>query len=159
MDKLDLGWGSKDRERFLLTLEVCNRELLYVLAVFGIIAVGCLSGLPSAATCFALEDAYTIALSFIGGFIGVLTIFGYLFLSSAEQAIKRGKIISSKLSKFGFACVLVPLVALFIAAISFLTVGSVENVRTAIEHCRSVGEAAARQDKIPLYRSVFGRPR
>ena len=159
VDELDLGRDSKeDREHFLLVLEVCKRGLLYVLALFVVIAAGCLSGLPSAVNCFALEDAYTTALSFIGGSVGVITIFGYLFLSYAEQAIKRGKIISSKLSKFGFACVLVLLVVLNILAISFLTGRGVQNVGTAIEHCRSVEEAAARQDKIPLHRTFFGGP-
>jgi hypothetical protein len=90
VDELDLR--SKDRESdFLFGLEVCKSGLLYVLAFFGIIAVGCLSGLPSA-TCFALDDAYTVALYLMGGLASVMTVLVYLAISTAEQWIKRGKL-------------------------------------------------------------------
>jgi hypothetical protein len=136
-------------------LEICKRGLLYVLAFFGIIAVGCLSGLPSA-TCFALEDAYTIALTFIGGLTGGITIIAYLGIYAFEQAIKRGKI-SSKWDTFAFGCGLAGPILAFIIAIFLLTDRGVKNIGTAIEHCRL--SEAARQDKIPLYRSVVGGPR
>ena len=159
VDELDLSWRTKERESiFLFMLEFCKRGLLYVLAFFGIIAVGCLSGLPSA-TCFALEDAYTIALYFIGGLTSVMVVAASLGIYTFELMIKRGKNISSKLDTFGFASgVGLPLLAFIIAAI-FLTDRGVQNVRTAIEHCRLVTSEAARQDKIPLYRSVFGGSR
>jgi len=134
VDELDLSWRTKERESiFLFMLEFCKRGLLYVLAFFGIIAVGCLSGLPSA-TCFALEDAYTIALYFIGGLTSVMVVAASLGIYTFELMIKRGKNISSKLDTFGFASgVGLPLLAFIIAAI-FLTDRGVQNVRTAIEH-------------------------
>jgi hypothetical protein len=160
VDELDLSLRSKDRERhFLFILEVCKRGLLYVLAVFGIIAVGCLSGLPSAVNCFALEDAYTMALYFSGGLTGLMTVIVYLGISTGEQLIKRGKMLSTLDTTFGFVSgVGIPLL-LFLFAIFFLTDRGVQNVRMAIEHCRLVDEAAARKDKIPLYRTIFGEPR
>ena len=155
VDELDLGWRSKDRRSHLLfAYKVCKRGLIYVLAFFGIIAVGCLSGLPSA-TCFALQDAYTIALKFIGGLIGGSTILAYLFISAAEQAIRRGEI-SSKRSTFSFGCGLALFIFLYILAISFLTGRGVQNVGTAIEWCRS-GEHL--HDKADLYRGIIGAPR
>ena len=159
VDELDLSWRTKEREStFLFMLGVCKRGLLYVLAFFGIIALGCLSGLPSA-TCFALEDAYTIALTLIGTFTGVMTVSVYLMISMGEQAVKQGHIISSKSSRFYFACTLAGILLLYLVVISFLTDRGVKNIGTAIEHCRLVGSDAARQDKIPLYRGVWGEAR
>jgi hypothetical protein len=159
VDELELSWRTKERERiFLNMLEVCKRGLLYVLAFFGIIALGCLSGLPSA-TCFALQDLYTIALTIIGIFPGVMTVSAYLVISMGEQAVKQGQIISSKSSRLYFACTLVGILFLYLVVISFLTDRGVKNIGTAIEHCRLVGSDAARQDKIPLYRGFWGEAR
>jgi hypothetical protein len=160
VDELELSWRTTERESsFLSGLEICKRGLLFVLAFFGIIAVGCLSGLPSA-NCFALQDAYTIALTLIGGVIPLLTILAYLIIYTLEQGIKQGKFFTSpKSSTFGFVCGFGVPILVFIAVISFLSDRGVKNIGTAIDHCRLVGSDAARQDKIHLYRSLWGEAR
>jgi hypothetical protein len=147
--ELDLSWRTKERaSNFLFVLEICKRGLLYVLAFFSIIAAGCLSGLPSA-TCFALEDAYTIGLTFIGGLTAALIVIASLAIYTFEHLIKKGKDISSKLDKFGVACGLGLPVLVYIFAISFLTVRGVNNISTAIEHCRLVTSDASSAGQNP----------
>jgi hypothetical protein len=54
--------------RFQTLVDLCNRFTLFVLAFVGLVSAACIAGLPST-TCYALADAYTIALENIGHMI------------------------------------------------------------------------------------------
>jgi hypothetical protein len=77
-------------ERFQGIIDLCYRLMLFLLTIIGFIAAGCIAGLPST-TCYALADAYTIALEVIGSWSIILTIMLYLCMWVLEYMNKEGE--------------------------------------------------------------------
>jgi len=77
-------------ERFQNIIDVFYRFSLFVLAIVAIISAGCIAGLPST-TCYALADAYTIALENIGGYGIFLTKLLYIFIVGLDLTNSQGK--------------------------------------------------------------------
>jgi hypothetical protein len=142
--------------------ERINRVMLGVLVSTGLIGAACLNGLPST-TCYALADAYAIALHTTGFIFGL--VFGVFF---AIACLEEEPWISDQYKdtlrfKVVHEIVIFGVFGLGFICLSFITLtastGAV-NIRLAIDHCYLSNGKNVLHDKIPLFRDpipIFGR--
>jgi hypothetical protein len=148
------------KERFQNIIDMLYRFLFFVVAFIGLIAAGCIAGLP-ATTCYALADAYTIALENIG-FYGILPImflyFGISAIDIMNKEEQAAQLVSGNWIKGLPLIVITSLVwAILIIDILSLSQNGVKNVRLAIDHCFAYTAEHEQNlhDKIPLYPGPF----
>jgi hypothetical protein len=138
------------------TFAQAERAMLFLIVFTGLIAAACLSGLPST-TCYALADAYTIAIGFLG------TLFLLAFIVSLAIVVLHWRCKSTNFStiktiwfRIGFSSVIL-LFAFYFASTINLTVNGVHNIRLAIDHCLedTPQQKHNPNDRIPLIRKPF----
>jgi hypothetical protein len=125
-----------------------NRLFLLLLVATGLIGAALLNGLPSI-TCYALADAYKIA----------IVILGMLFIFELVGVIALG--INNGLGNYprtykiagGFVDVIIFICIFFCVALIYLLVdlGS-RNIQLALDHCLLGDTPQKQHDRIPLYR-------
>ena len=123
--------NSSQERWFRYVLKQSKRAVLYLLAIIGALGIGCLSGLP-AATCYALADAYTIALQKIS-FLPFLAILWFLMISAAEK-VPSSEVIGTRLKRILFGIAGLLFIVIIVTTIGFLKSGA-DNIRLAVDHC------------------------
>jgi hypothetical protein len=134
--------------------------MIFLAAFTGLIGAACVNGFPSI-TCYALADAYTIALANLG-FIFVIALLTFVVIMAVEISYRNANIytINTLGLRLGIAG---PLLLVFLSvAFSFYlimktTIHGVKNIQIASPHCLEDTPQNKRNpyDRIPLLRSLF----
>jgi hypothetical protein len=145
-------------EKFQVLIDLYNRFTVFILSFIGLVAAGCIAGLPST-TCYALADAYTIALENIGQFIVFLIFLYYCvwildYLNRNRWAVKANWIPKVAIGTVAFRGLI------FSLLMAFLSYNGARNVRLAIDSCYeyTTDHEPHLHDRIKLYRHIIGGP-
>ena len=133
-----------------------RRGVIFLIAFTGLMGAACLSGIPSI-TCYALADAYTIALGQLGALF--LTAFvTILFMIDVERRAKDANVHTINTIGSWIIGTLAGLLILFLVYTMIkTTMNTVDNLKKASSHCLqdTPTQKHDSNDRILLLRSLF----